>query len=342
MATTRDGNNVRTRIVFSVEGKSFEASVTTLDFGREVTIVEKVGKKTFTGKVSILGGRWIGKLMCQISSIRTHIGTSFRLPERWGSIIDTVLNNEWGKFLKITIYRRDGGRRFSTVCFPSGENGSSWEKLGAGMRTMLEFPEPNLGSTQAWNHARTFTNGVSPSFAQMCNQSLNGGRNIQEPCEVNIRNGGVVTNAFWWRLVVICKVEGFAPDWKWLEDKPSSSTSNQSRVRESPLQIEDVDTQTHQPRETNNFSINEIARGLSECRTSADISHWIKYMVVPFSHDMGMTSELGVQGEERMFWEIYNQYGNMNENETINDDNEERALVKTSEFPKELLVSNVV
>ncbi|KAF5189120.1 hypothetical protein FRX31_021293 [Thalictrum thalictroides] len=219
MTTTRGSMGTRRRIVFGIEGKAFEAILDTADIGREVTLVEKVNGKTFTGRISMNGGKWVSKLLCQISTEETQVGTSFRWPEIWGSITGTIMANEWGKFLKINIFRRDGGRRFSTLCFPSGDRRSGWEKFGAGVRSMLEIPHESLRSNKGSHQDRIFNFGRTPTFAQICNPVATGARNTTIPCEVNIRNGGSVTNASWWKVVVLCTVEGFDPDWKWLENK---------------------------------------------------------------------------------------------------------------------------
>ncbi|KAF5201882.1 hypothetical protein FRX31_008531 [Thalictrum thalictroides] len=103
------------RIGFGVEGKGFEVLLNLVEVGSEIILVEKTSTKVFSGKISTAGGRWFGKLLYQISLGDTPKGTIFRLPEKWGSITGTLLGNERGEYLRISIRKRDGGRRFSSL-----------------------------------------------------------------------------------------------------------------------------------------------------------------------------------------------------------------------------------
>ncbi|KAF5177109.1 hypothetical protein FRX31_033304 [Thalictrum thalictroides] len=122
-----------------IEEKSIEIECLREDNrGGYVLIKESSKRGVFRAELSLNGGKWLGKLLCQISVSLTSLGTSFRLPETMGSITGTLKENRGGRFLQLTIFRKGAQKKFSTICFPEGRGSKGWGAVGSDIRALLE------------------------------------------------------------------------------------------------------------------------------------------------------------------------------------------------------------
>ncbi|KAF5186587.1 hypothetical protein FRX31_023826, partial [Thalictrum thalictroides] len=128
-----------------VEGKSFEVewwgSVPTWD---KVNLIERSNGKVFQCKTSIAGGRWIGKLLCQLSMGTSEIGVVFRYTDDRISKIATMKENTRGLYLHVQCFVAGEGAKKRILCFPAGSTLKGWADLGTKIRQLLNAPHQGM------------------------------------------------------------------------------------------------------------------------------------------------------------------------------------------------------
>ncbi|KAF5206963.1 hypothetical protein FRX31_003450 [Thalictrum thalictroides] len=219
---------------FSVEGKTFIVVWNrSIQRGETLAVTDNRGGRSFFAVFSSEGGRWVGKLLCQISMGTTKVGTIFRFPESNGSIAGILKENQRGQYIQVTIHSRSSPREFATICFPTGLNGEGWSFLGEKIRTLLDTRE---GTKRVYRPVvpNAFNQGSSPSFVDMCKQiGATAGNDGLRVSAVKCNGGGENTlpllgdgnpseiSRFMikWGLVVLCRATGLSPDWHWCEEK---------------------------------------------------------------------------------------------------------------------------
>ncbi|KAF5184429.1 hypothetical protein FRX31_025985 [Thalictrum thalictroides] len=184
--------------------------------GGYVLIKESSRRGVFRAELSLDGGKWLGKLLCQISVGLTSLGTSFRLPETMGSITGTLKENRGGRFLQLTIFRRGAQKKFSTICFPEGRGSKGWGAVGSDIRALLEGrtlgTEQRVGQPQELRASRSYKEMVVPHER----------REESYVKKVTIKGLNDAMQKSWWSPVVICNSNCQNPDWVWAEKKIKS------------------------------------------------------------------------------------------------------------------------
>ncbi|KAF5185202.1 hypothetical protein FRX31_025213 [Thalictrum thalictroides] len=199
-----------------VEGKTFEFLLQVGGNGIQKLLVTEIGGKgTFKGSFSGEGGRWVGKLLCQISFEEDHEGLLFRTPDR--TITANVRRNNFGTYLQVLLFNKSDKRNYSVLCFPSGEGKKGWSVLGA---TFRELTDVNSSSARPvlpcpiQHNLTTLREDVT--YADAC---TNNGKLYREQPRVSMHTHGGVNHASWWLTTVICTTDCANPNWEWLEGR---------------------------------------------------------------------------------------------------------------------------
>ncbi|KAF5198899.1 hypothetical protein FRX31_011514 [Thalictrum thalictroides] len=170
--------------------------------------------------MSIDSGRWLGKLLCQISLGEHEPGLMFRTTETSRSVTGTVRRNYGGLYLQVLIVERGRKRSYNSICFPAGESQKCWSLAGTTLRALVDLKVVTTAQPQRMEIQRTQdcwlpNNGfVSGSYAAAC---VNGTRNPTHRVQVNARGG--LVNKSWWITAVICSTNCADPDWGWVEQR---------------------------------------------------------------------------------------------------------------------------
>ncbi|KAF5204921.1 hypothetical protein FRX31_005492 [Thalictrum thalictroides] len=191
-----------------VEGKSFE-----IDHWRnsepqdEVEIIERGRGRVFSSKLTVIGARWLGKLLCQISVNPTAKGTTFIHEDKYYKIKASVKSNEWGLYVHCLITLKKKGSRSACLCFPSGLNQEGWALFGEKIRDL--FPLNRAISSPPAQHQFPYAKGSEVTSAAACAPKGNGNVNPQ----ISLRSGAAVLGAAWWMPVILCRYDGVKADW---------------------------------------------------------------------------------------------------------------------------------
>ncbi|KAF5195520.1 hypothetical protein FRX31_014893 [Thalictrum thalictroides] len=184
----------------------------------EVGITERCRGRVFTCLMFVSAVRWIGKLLAQMSVDPSSNGSIFKGGDDLTSLIATLRENSYGRYVQILIGRTRSRVRGKCLCFPAGVNMEGWATVGAKIRGMFQelrnhrILQPNVGVRR--------DNPPMPdrdhrSYATVCE----GFQNRTTDPQVMIHFDGPVRNASWWTPVVFCKFEGGQADWKWVGEK---------------------------------------------------------------------------------------------------------------------------
>ncbi|KAF5185923.1 hypothetical protein FRX31_024490 [Thalictrum thalictroides] len=198
-----------------IEGKMIEVeSWKTSRSWDKVHLTEKFGKMVFTGKTSMEGGRWIGKLLCQVSCGMTVMGSVFRYVDDYLSMIGTVRGNRSGTFLQLQLFTKMANNKRMMVCIPAGEDRMGWTNLGGKIRNMLMCEEvhPQRMPSRPVFQTMTQQNQLQrPSFAEALGKGDQ--RRDFNPTQV------LEMNNSWWSAVAVCQPSNPNPNWEWVKDR---------------------------------------------------------------------------------------------------------------------------
>ncbi|KAF5195531.1 hypothetical protein FRX31_014882 [Thalictrum thalictroides] len=207
------------RVLARIEDKSFQIEwVRFANRDEEVELVERSRGGVFTAKISLEGGRWLGKLLCQISLGLTQVGTMFRSIEPFGAITGVVEANDRGHFLRLVIFHRSAGKKFRTLCFPAGRDFESLGSLGADLRNLLDSGTRRQPPPPATiKYQQQIQNEAPATFADVV--AKGGDRNISPVSNLFVAPSRMSLNAGWWAPVALCRSDHSNPDWAWVESK---------------------------------------------------------------------------------------------------------------------------
>ncbi|KAF5205433.1 hypothetical protein FRX31_004980 [Thalictrum thalictroides] len=198
-----------------VDGKSFEIEWKTYEAeGGNVHLTERVEGRIFRCQTSTEGGRWIGKLLCQISLGSTMVGTVFRFVDNYLSMIGTVRVNRRGLFLQVEFILKQKTSSKWFLCFPAGVQRKGWTNLGGKLVDLLSGrrsgPSFNFPGRQEFP-ALHFNGGKNISFADMCKG------NYERRAQISTQAPSFSHS--WWKAVVVCTPSMINPEWRWVREK---------------------------------------------------------------------------------------------------------------------------
>ncbi|KAF5196076.1 hypothetical protein FRX31_014338 [Thalictrum thalictroides] len=156
-------------------------------------------KGAFSVDFSFRGGKWLGKLLCQLSLGLTEAGLSFKHIEHSGFIVGTVKENGRGSFLQLTVFKRNARRRFSTVRIPAGSNFKGWGSLGADLRSFFDQKVALKEDVGKRNHGQDRVRTQDDHWRAAHPAASSGEKDI------HVNYTGQFNLASWWSPVVICK-----------------------------------------------------------------------------------------------------------------------------------------
>ncbi|KAF5189408.1 hypothetical protein FRX31_021005 [Thalictrum thalictroides] len=207
------------RVLARIEDKSFQIEwVRFANRDEDVALVERSRGGVFTAKISLEGGRWLGKLLCQISLGLTQVGTLFRSIEPFGAITGLVEANDRGYYLRLVIFHRSAGNKFRTLCFPAGKDFESWGSLSVDLRNLLDSGtrlQPLPPATIKYH--QQIQNEAPVTFVDVV--AKGGDRNRNSFPNQFVARSRMNLNAGWWAPVALCRSDHSNPDWSWVESK---------------------------------------------------------------------------------------------------------------------------
>ncbi|KAF5184773.1 hypothetical protein FRX31_025641 [Thalictrum thalictroides] len=163
--------------------------------GEAIQIQELTNGGSFGAKFSMEGGKWLSKLLCQLSMGLTKTGSSFRCLEPFRSIIGTLRVNKGGMFVQITVHNKRTMKKFSTICIPKGDIvdnfGCQINKL---LAKEMSFPQALARNTPPQMGFEPFQQ-LNDSF-----ETAKQGRESERhhPEIVNVEARGRITAYSWW------------------------------------------------------------------------------------------------------------------------------------------------
>ncbi|KAF5182533.1 hypothetical protein FRX31_027883 [Thalictrum thalictroides] len=199
-----------------IEGKAFDVEIRGgIKTWDKVVVTEKVRGKSIRCRTSVEGGKWIGKLLCQVSQGETKTRSSFRYADVNQKLVGTVLENSWGLFLQILSNLNGGGQRMKCLCIPAGVSLKGWANLGAKTRVLMEIRQNivrQLPLSQGPVPTISRNEGLKGSYADVCGGGKNGNRVVVQSRSPTLCNS-------WWATAVICSSSNPNPDWMWVKAK---------------------------------------------------------------------------------------------------------------------------
>ncbi|KAF5195142.1 60S ribosomal protein L7a-2 [Thalictrum thalictroides] len=141
-------------------------------------------------KFSCEGGRWLAKLLCQISLGSTLVGTMFKTLEPFGTITGIVDANERGHFLRLVVFHRSAGNLRNLL-----DNGVKQQPPSP---AVVKYQQHHSGFPKSFTDRSKTTNPNPNLFMAPSKMSMNAG---------------------WWAPVALCRSDHAVPDWDWVESK---------------------------------------------------------------------------------------------------------------------------
>ncbi|KAF5176816.1 hypothetical protein FRX31_033597 [Thalictrum thalictroides] len=224
MANSRFPTQLPRRVLARSEGKSFQIDwIRQAKRGEDIELVERSSTGVFSAKISLDGGRWLGKLFCQISLGTTTVGTVFRKIEEDGSITGVLEANKRENFLRLVVFRRHDSRKFRSLCFPAGSDFESWGFLGTELRKILEDDRRDCGLLKPPALFHPLHQPGPPMYSSSYAEVVEGGGGKSmvkgDGPNLVLAPSKLSLHANWWSPVAICRSDSSRPNWLWVESK---------------------------------------------------------------------------------------------------------------------------
>ncbi|KAF5192073.1 hypothetical protein FRX31_018340 [Thalictrum thalictroides] len=197
--------------------------------GGKISITERGPKGVFNVLTSEGGGRWLGKLLCEVSS--TPIEWK-RYSDNQCSIVGISKENRQGRFLETLFTNNQSGNRAKILRLPAGKSRNGWADVGLclldlfmpGVREGKEVESDDVcrqvqqkKTLFQHTHFRKPFNNVREAEKQQ-----NGDSKLLSQLTVGIGgvfNRNTITHYSWWESSVFCYSNSKMSDWEWVRKR---------------------------------------------------------------------------------------------------------------------------